>query len=90
MRRGHNTHPRIRDLQTRSRNELQQKKKSETAMAAKRLRKKDDAVNQNVRLDRERPLVSRTATMASKIAKRPLIVALIDQGNPLGQIIQEK
>lgn len=35
-------------------------------------------------------LASRTATTASKIAKRPLIVAHIDQGNPPGQIIQEK
>lgn len=51
---------------------------SQTADLEKRSRKQNDVRKPNVRYDREKPSTSRAATTVSKIAKRHLIVALID------------
>ncbi|XP_036335656.1 uncharacterized protein LOC118746037 [Rhagoletis pomonella] len=67
----------------------QRSAESETARPAKKSRRRDDAAKPNVRLDLERPTTSRAAAMASEVARRHLIVALIDRSNPLGQISQE-
>ncbi|XP_036329800.1 uncharacterized protein LOC118741937 [Rhagoletis pomonella] len=94
--------PRIRDSQTATdpgfANRIeegiaakrQRSAESETARPAKKSRRRDDAAKPNVRLDLEKPTTSRAAAMASEIARRHLIVALIDRSNPLGQISQER
>ncbi|XP_017488611.1 PREDICTED: uncharacterized protein LOC108376841 [Rhagoletis zephyria] len=68
----------------------QRSAESETARPAKRSKRRDDAAKPNVRLDQEKATTPRAAVTASEIARRHLIVALIDRSNPLGQMSQER
>ncbi|XP_054091377.1 uncharacterized protein LOC128923029 [Zeugodacus cucurbitae] len=68
----------------------QRSTESEPKAQAKKRKCKDAAEKQQVRHLDERPTTSKAAAAASEIAKRYLIVALIDRSNPLGQMSQER
>ncbi|XP_054091417.1 uncharacterized protein LOC128923065 [Zeugodacus cucurbitae] len=68
----------------------QRSTEGETKAPTKRRRCKDEAEKLDVRHTDEKPTTSKAAAAVNEIARRHLIVALIDRSNPLGQMSQER
>ncbi|XP_054091249.1 uncharacterized protein LOC128922887 [Zeugodacus cucurbitae] len=68
----------------------QRSTESEPKAPTKKRKTKDEAEKPKVKRADDKPTTSRAAAASNEVAKRHLIVALIDRSNPLGQMSQER